>query len=62
MPRLKNPATGTVVSVEGDLERRYRARGWAEPGGKPVKKAEPEKPSEDNDADKPATRRNTRRK
>lgn len=62
MPRLVNPATGTVVGVQGELERRYRARGWAEPDGKPSKKATPEKPVNDGETDKPATRRNARRK
>jgi len=30
MARLKNPTTGTVVDVEGDLADRYRATGWEE--------------------------------
>jgi len=63
MSRLVNPDTGTVVSVQGDLEARYRARGWAEHGSQPAKvKATPDKPSDDDDTDKPVTRRNTRRK
>lgn len=60
MTFLVNPDTGTVVSVQGNLEQRYRARGWAEPKGRPAAKVAPEKPSEDKD-EKPATRRNTRR-
>lgn len=63
MAFLVNPVTGTVVSVQGDLESRYRARGWAEHGSQPASvKAAPEKPSDDDDTDKPVTRRNTRRK
>lgn len=30
MPALKHPTAGTVVVVEGDLEKRYRARGWVD--------------------------------
>lgn len=64
MSRLQNPDTGTVVDVQGDLERLYRSRGWAEHNARPSKavKVAPEKPSEETDAEKPATRRNTRRK
>lgn len=63
MTRLINPATGTVVHVQGELESRYRSRGWGEPNGKPeAMKAAPERPSEDEGSDKPVTRSNTRRK
>lgn len=60
MPFLVNPDTGTVVSVQGELEQRYRARGWAEPKGRPAVKVAPAKPSGDV-AEKPTTRRNARR-
>lgn len=64
MSRLQNPDTGTVVDVQGELERLYRSRGWAEHNARPSKavKVAPEKPSDDDDTDKQATRRNTRRK
>ena len=45
LARLKAPA-GTVVSVEGDLEARYRAAGWTDVDA-PVEQqdeAAPEKP------------------
>lgn len=64
MARLSNPDAGTVIVVQGDLEQLYRARGWVEYDVRPSKavKAAPEKPSDDDDTDKPVTRRNTRRK
>lgn len=62
MARLIDPVTGTVVNIEGDLEKLYRARGWVDPSGQLKKnKATPEKPVEDDGNDKPVTRRNTRR-
>lgn len=30
MPRLTHPSAGTVVTLEGDLEERYRAAGWVD--------------------------------
>lgn len=58
---IKDPATGMVVSCEGDLEQRYRARGWVGLFDQPkVPLVTPEEPEEDV-ADKPVTRRNTRR-
>ena len=30
MAALKHPTAGTVIVVEGDLEQRYRARGWVD--------------------------------
>lgn len=44
MTLLVNPATGTVVDVQGDLELRYRARGWAEPIAQSDNEAIPEEP------------------
>lgn len=44
MALLVNPATGTVVSVGGNLEKRYRARGWAEHNSQPENEAIPEEP------------------
>lgn len=40
MARLTLPGVGTVVHVEGDLEKNYRAAGWTEV----QQKATPEKP------------------
>lgn len=44
MARLTNPATGTVVSIEGDLEARYRAAGWTDAESDQQETATPEKP------------------
>lgn len=69
MALLVNPDTGTVVSVKGDLEARYRARGWAEHGSQSASvKAAPEKPKPEPDTDsddtetEPVKRSQTRRK
>lgn len=63
LARLQNPVTGTVVSVEGDLEERYRARGWSEPDTQTREPlAAPEEPVDAPPPEKPATRRTARRK
>lgn len=51
MALLVNPATGTVVSVQGDLETRYRARGWAEHNSQPEIEAIPEEPAVEVEAE-----------
>lgn len=76
MTLLVNPATGTVVDVQGDLELRYRARGWAEPIAQSDNEAIPEEPVVEIEAEveeataieveseveeKPATRSNAKR-
>lgn len=63
LARLQNPVTGTVVSVEGDLEVRYRARGWPEPDAQAKEPlVAPEEPADAPPSEKPATRRTARRK
>jgi colicin import membrane protein len=47
MARLQHPAAGTIVTVEGDLEERYRAAGWADPD---------ERTDEEREADEQAAR------
>ena len=45
MPRLTDPAKGTVVRCEGDLAAHYVSLGWADADAKAKQvKAAPEKP------------------
>jgi len=46
LARLIHPTAGTVVTVEGNLEDRYRAAGWSEEGQQ-----------EEATSEKPKTRR-----
>jgi len=55
LARLIHPTAGTVVTVEGDLEGRYRAAGW---GDADAPAQQVEAPSE---KPKPVVRRKTSR-
>lgn len=74
MARLIDPKTGTAVHVDGSLERRYRAQGWSEVAASvqdeevsepdldlPEPEAEEAEEKPEEEGDKAATRRNTRR-